>query len=153
MLNLRLARPSLLVDVTRISELRDVSYENDTLTVGACVTHADIEDGRVPDATGGMMSAVAAGIAYRAVRNRGTLGGSLVHADPSADWITALIALGAEVTVMGPYGRRRISLDELILSAFETVLQPAEILASIHVPKLAADARWGYLTRSETAVR
>lgn len=144
MLNLRLAQPSLLVDVTRISELHDVSCENDTLTVGACVTHAEIEDGCAPDATRGMLPAVAADIAYRAVRNRGTVGGSLVHADPSADWVTALIALGAAVTVAGPRGRRRISLDELIPSAFETRLQPDEILVSIHVPKLASDARWGY---------
>ena len=89
MLNLRLVQPDLLVDITAIPELKRFEQKGDALFIGSCITHADIEDGRVPDVTGGAMRAVAAGIAYRAVRNRGTIGGSLVHADPSADWITA----------------------------------------------------------------
>ena len=82
MLNLRLVQPDLLVDITGIAELKHVEQKGDALFIGTCITHADIEDGRVPDVTGGAMRAVAAGIAYRAVRNRGTIGGSLVHADP-----------------------------------------------------------------------
>ena len=89
MLNLRLAQPDLLVDITRIPELKRVEETDDSLSIGACVTHADIEDGRVPDVTGGALRDVARGIAYRAVRNRGTIGGSLAHADPSADWSRA----------------------------------------------------------------
>ena len=85
MLNLRLVEPDLVVDVAGLPELRQAALEGNHLMLGACVTHADIEDGRVPDVTGGAMARVASAIAYRAVRNRGTVGGSLVHADPAAD--------------------------------------------------------------------
>ena len=108
MLNLRLAQPDLLVDITAVPDLLRVETEDDGLLIGACVTHADIEDGRVPDPTDGALPAVARAIAYRAVRNRGTIGGSLVHADPAADWITALAALGADAVVRGPAGQRRL---------------------------------------------
>jgi len=91
-----------------------------------------------------MMPNVAAGIAYRAVRNRGTIGGSLVHADPAADWITTLAAIGAEVTVTGIYGQRRIAVDKLMVSTFETSLIAGELLVSIRVPKLSSDAKWGF---------
>ncbi|MEE7463763.1 carbon monoxide dehydrogenase, partial [Methylobacterium fujisawaense] len=101
MLNLRLVEPALILDITGVPELRDARVEGDTLVLGACVTHADIEDGRVPDLTGGALRRVAAAIAYRPVRNRGTIGGSLVHADPAADWVSALTALGAEVEIAG----------------------------------------------------
>ena len=106
MLNLRLAQPALLVDITRIPELAAVSEDADAVTIGATVTHAAIEDGRVPDPTGGFLARVARGIAYRAVRTRGTIGGSLAHADPAADWLSCLAALGAEVVIAGA-GRQR----------------------------------------------
>jgi carbon-monoxide dehydrogenase medium subunit len=95
MLNLRLVEPDLVVDIAGLAELRRAAREQGHLVLGACVTHADIEDSRVPDVTRGAMARVASAIAYRAVRNRGTVGGSLAHADPAADWITALITLGA----------------------------------------------------------
>ena len=110
MLNLRLAQPALLVDITRIPELAAVHEDGDAVTIGATVTHAAIEDGRVPDPTGGFLARVARGIAYRAVRTRGTIGGSLAHADPAADWLSCLTALGAEVVIAGAGGsapRRR----------------------------------------------
>ena len=99
MLNMRLAQPALLVDITRIKELAAVAEDKDTVSIGATVTHAAIEDGRVPDPTGGFLARVARGIAYRAVRNRGTIGGSLAHADPAADWPAIMIALGASLNV------------------------------------------------------
>src|SRR5262245_63464540 len=92
MLNLRLAQPALLVDITRIPELAAVAEDAEAVTIGATVTHAAIEDGRVPDPTGGFLARVARGIAYRAVRTRGTIGGSLAHADPAADWLSCLAA-------------------------------------------------------------
>src|SRR6478672_1924478 len=104
MLNLRLAQPALLVDVTRIPELAAVSENADAVTIGATVTHAAIEDGRVPDPTGGFLARVARGIAYRAVRTRGTIGGSLAHADPAADWLSCLSVLGAHVVIAGAAG-------------------------------------------------
>lgn len=144
MLNLRLVRPDLLVDITGIPELTRADADADGLELGACITHADIEDGRVPDVTGGMMPAVARGIAYRAVRNRGTIGGSLSHADPSADWVSALVALDAAVILRGPHGSRRLSVDSYIAGAFEVALEPGEMLEGVHIPRLGARARWGY---------
>jgi aerobic carbon-monoxide dehydrogenase medium subunit len=144
MLNMRLVRPKRLIDITGIPELRQITEEEDAVVFGACVTHSTIEDGDVPDPTGGMMPHVAAGIAYRAIRNRGTIGGSLAHADPAADWVTALAAIGAEVAIVGLKGQRRIAIDQFMHSTFETSLAATEILVSIRVPKLSPDAKWGY---------
>lgn len=144
MLNLRLAQPDLLVDITDIAELTAVERTADALTIGACVTHADIEDGRVPDLAGGVLRAVARGIAYRAVRNRGTIGGSIAHADPSADWISCLAALGARVLVRGAEGERSIAVENLMTGVFETTLRPGELIAAVAVPLTSRDARWGF---------
>jgi carbon-monoxide dehydrogenase medium subunit len=144
MLNLRLAQPDLLVDLTGIAELKAVEARADGLELGACITHADIEDGRVPDVTNGALAAVAHDIAYRAVRNRGTIGGSLAHADPAADWVTFLTAIGASVVVRGTGGQRVVAVEQFMTGVFETVLQPNELVTAIRIPKFSADARWGY---------
>jgi carbon-monoxide dehydrogenase medium subunit len=149
MLNLRLAQPELLVDISKLAETRRVEDKADAVTIGACVTHAAIEDGAVPDPANGMLCAVAGGIAYRAVRNRGTIGGSLAHADPAADWPSALAALGAEVLVVGLGGRRTIAVADLVLGMFYTALEPTELIEAVRVPRVSPQARWGYykLTR------
>ena len=144
MLNMRLVQPDLLVDITGIDELRQVKEETDGVLIGACVTHSDIEDRRVPDITGGALPSVAHGIAYRAVRNRGTIGGSLTHADPSADWISILAALGASVTLRSPQGVRTIPVEDYMLGALEADLRPGELLVSVKAPRLSQSARWGY---------
>ena len=144
MLNLRLVQPDVLVDITGIPELKRVEENTDAIIIGACVTHADIEDGRVPDVTGGALPEVARGIAYRAVRNRGTLGGSLAHADPSADWVASLAAIGAEVLIRGPAGRRSLAIGDFVTGAFEVALDPGEILEAVRIPRLSRSARWGY---------
>ncbi len=144
MLNLRLVQPDLLIDITAIAELKRVEEKPDVLFIGACVTHADIEDGRIPDVTGGAMRAVASSIAYRAVRNRGTIGGSLVHADPSADWISALSVIGAQAVVRGLRQERRVPVETLMTGVFECSLSAGELLSGIEVPRLSPDARWGY---------
>lgn len=144
MLNLRLVQPDVLVDITGIPELRRVEETADAVIIGACITHADIEDGRVPDATGGALPGVARDIAYRAVRNRGTLGGSLVHADPAADWISCLMAIGAEVLIRGATGERRVGIEKFMTGVFEVALEPGEILEAVRIPRLSAGARWGF---------
>jgi carbon-monoxide dehydrogenase medium subunit len=144
MLNLRLARPGLLVDISRLDELRGIEDAGDAWRIGAAVTHSEIEDadGTLPG--GEMLVEVAAGIAYRAVRNRGTIGGSLAHADPAGDWPLALAALGADVVAQGPAGGRTIPAERLIAAAFTTELRDDEIVTAILVPKLSAAARFGY---------
>ena len=144
MLNLRLVQPDLLVDITAVPELLRIETEGDGLLIGACVTHADIEDGRVPDPTGGALPAVAGAIAYRAVRNRGTIGGSLAHADPAADWISAFAALGADAVVRGPAGQRRLPVEQFMAGVFEPALESDELLEAIRVPRLSPSRRWGF---------
>jgi carbon-monoxide dehydrogenase medium subunit len=144
MLNLRLVQPSLLVDIRRLDELRTIREEGDTLALGACVTHAEIEDGRISGPTGAFLRKVASRIAYRAVRNRGTIGGSLSHADPAADWPSALALLGGAAIVAGPNGRREIPLDRFVTGLFSTGLAGDEIVVSIRLQKLGPKARFGY---------
>jgi len=145
MLNLRLAEPTLIVDISGIAELRAVTRDAGSIVFGACVTHADIEDGRAPDVGAGVMAQVAGGIAYRAVRNRGTIGGSLAHADPAADWVSCLSALGAEVEIAGRHGRRTLRLSAFLTGALATALAPDELLVAVRVPLLPPSARFGYV--------
>jgi aerobic carbon-monoxide dehydrogenase medium subunit len=144
MLNLRLAQPELVIDVRGVDELRAASEDDASVTLGSCVTHAMIEDGRVPDPTRGLMREVAANIAYRAVRNRGTIGGSLCHADPAGDWVNVLPVLSAVAIIAGPRGRREVPVEGFVLSAFSTVLADDELLIGIRIPKFSARARWGH---------
>ncbi len=84
-------------------------------------------------------------IAYRAVRNRGTVGGSLAHADPAADWVTALMALGADVELVARDGRRRVPLAQFVDGALDVALRPGELLVAVRVPAMSPSARWGYV--------
>ena len=145
MMNLRLASPGLLIDIARLPELTAVSDDTDAVTLGACVTHAAIEDGRVPDPSRGLMPRVAADLAYRAIRNRGTIGGSLALSDPAAEWPAVLTALDAEIIVRGPNGQRSLKCTGFTTGIFETQLTADEIIERVRIPKLSSDARWGYV--------
>jgi carbon-monoxide dehydrogenase medium subunit len=145
MLNLRLVEPDLIVDISGISELKHAERDRDELVIGACITHGDIEDGRIPDVTRGAMQRVAATIAYRAVRNRGTIGGSLGHADPAADWISTLAALGAKVTLRSSSGVRHLVIADFITGALESALKSGEIVVAVRVPAMTPSAKWGYV--------
>ena len=142
MLNLRLARPKLIVDIARIESLRRIEEVGAHWRIGGAVTHAQIEDARHMG-DGDMLPHVAAGIAYRAVRNRGTIGGSLAHADPAADWPLALSACAASVSVRGPQSERTVPAERFVTAAFTTVLKPDEIVEAVLVPKTSA-MRCGY---------
>lgn len=145
MLNLRLARPGVLVDVSRVPAMGLVREEEAAIRIGAAVTHAAVEDGAAGrDAAADFLRVVAAGIGYRSVRNRGTIGGSLAHADPAADWPTALTALDAEVSLVSKRGHRKLPVSQLIVSALATSLLPDELIEAVIVPKLSPGARWGY---------
>jgi carbon-monoxide dehydrogenase medium subunit len=127
-----------------------VTDAGDHLEIGACVTHADIEDGRIADHFAGLLRQVAGRIAYRAVRNRGTIGGSIAHADPAADWLSALALVDARPSS----GRAAASDDrvaDLVVSSFTTVLRPDDLIRSVRVPKLSAGARWGFYKFSQKA--
>lgn len=144
MLAFRVVVPTMLVDISRLDVLRAVREDADAVTFGAAVTHAAIEDGRVPDPTCGMMPTIANGIAYRAVRNRGTIGGSLSHADPSADWVSTMPALGAEMLIAGPDGERTVAAAAFVNGTLSTLLREGELLVGVRVPRLSPAARWTY---------
>ena len=144
MLNLRLARPGCLIDIRECPELRRYMETSDDVVYGAAVTHGEIEDGDVPDPSPGWLRRAARNIAYRAVRNRGTIGGSLAHADPAADWPTVLAAVGAEVWIEGPAGPRAEPIHSFIRGPFATTLAEGEVLAAVRVPRPSSAARLGY---------
>lgn len=168
MMNLRLARPRALVDVSRLPELLLKSETTRSVILGAGLTHAAIEDGEAPEPIGGFICHVAGGIAYRAIRNKGTIGGSLAHADPGADWLTALTAADATLTIAGPrVGReaptsiwdrfrknrgerpstvafRKIDIRRFVAGAYTTALEADELLISVEIPKASSSVRWGY---------
>lgn len=145
MLNLRIAQPAILIDITAIAELKSARREGNELVIGACVTHADIEDGRIGEGENGWLARIARGIAYRAVRNRGTIGGSLCHADPAADWVTTLPALGAAVELASATGRRRLPVERFLTGALATALRPGEVMVAIRIPDAPPGARLGYV--------
>jgi aerobic carbon-monoxide dehydrogenase medium subunit len=144
LLNLRLAQPETIADLRHLPDYAGVTVAGSVLRIGAGTTHASIEDGAVPGRTGEIMAGIARRIAYRAVRNRGTIGGSLAHADPAADWVAVLPALGGVAVALGPQGERHLPLSSFVTGIFETALAAHEVLRAIEVPVLPSVARWGH---------
>jgi carbon-monoxide dehydrogenase medium subunit len=142
LMGLRLTMIDTLVDVSRLPDLREVRDDGGHVFIGASTTHAMIEDGKIPDPSSGLMSRVAGKIAYRAIRNLGTIGGSMALADPSADWPACLIALDAEVSIAGPDGPRFEKAETFVRGAYETSLAPAEIVVGFRIARRKA-MRWG----------
>lgn len=151
-MKLRLNAPSLLIDIARIPELRFISDEGDKVVIGAASTHHDIISN---EAVQDMKAMIEAGelIGDTQVRNMGTLGGSIAHADPSADWPAVLLALGASIEVQGPDGERSIAANEFFLGFFMTALDEGEIVTSIHIPKLAEGQQTAYRKFMQPASR
>jgi aerobic carbon-monoxide dehydrogenase medium subunit len=143
MLNLRVALPDVVVSLAGLQELKDTRLTPAGLRIGALTTHADIEDGRIPDLFDGLMRTVAAGISYRAVRNYGTVGGSTALADPAADWPVCLMALGAEVRISGRAGARTQAIGDFIQGHYATSLAQDEIIIGFDIPLPGARPRWG----------
>jgi carbon-monoxide dehydrogenase medium subunit len=134
LLKLRLASPRLLIDLTRIPGLGKISQQDDKIVVGALATHYQIESSDLLKTKCPLLPQTARAIGDVQVRNRGTLGGSLTHADPSADWPAAILALGGELKLNGTKGERRIAAEEFFLGAMTTAVEPTEILTEIYVP-------------------
>ncbi|MEV6106611.1 xanthine dehydrogenase family protein subunit M [Streptomyces sp. NPDC051940] len=142
LLRLRLSFPELVVDVGRIPELRGVREDGDTLVIGAMTTHHTVVHDPLVRRYAGLLAEVTATVADPAVRHRGTLGGSLAHADPAGDVPAAVLALDAELVAQGPAGRRSIPAAEFFTDYLQSTLSPDELLVEVRVPKLSAD--WGF---------
>lgn len=135
LMKLRLAQPAALIDIGRIADLRGINDMGDSVALGALTTHHDVEHAGVLRRECPLLPEVAYHIGDRQVRNRGTLGGSLAHADPAADYPAAMLALGAQIEAQGPGGKRSISADDLFTGLLQTSLKPNELLVSVRVPK------------------
>jgi aerobic carbon-monoxide dehydrogenase medium subunit len=139
LVKLRMATPSALVDIGRVAELRGISRAGGSLRIGAMTTHAEIAGSEEVRTACGVLAEAAGGIGDPAVRNRGTIGGSLAHADPGADLPTVLTVLGAEVEIAEPSGvTRTMAIDEFLVGMMATALGPAEILTAVIVPALGS---------------
>ncbi len=137
LMKLRLAAPTLLVDLRRVPGLRGVQRENGAVRIGATTTHADLQ----VDGSLGVVARAAGTIADQQVRNRGTIGGSLAHGDPASDLPAVLLAAEGEVTAQGPGGQRTIAAADLFSDYLTTALAPDEVLTEVRVPALG---EWGF---------
>jgi carbon-monoxide dehydrogenase medium subunit len=135
MMNFRLVRPTALVDITRVRELRGMRRAGGTLRIGALTTHAEVEhaDGAL-DGGFEILRRAASWVGHMPIRSRGTFGGSLAHADPAAEWCMLAVALGATIEVAGPRGEREIAAEDFLLGYFTTALEPGEIVTGVRFP-------------------
>ncbi|HLN85374.1 MAG TPA: xanthine dehydrogenase family protein subunit M, partial [Candidatus Limnocylindrales bacterium] len=139
LMKMRLSKPGFIVDIGRIPGLDSIKQEGNDLVIGALVTHEQIEHSDLLKAACPLLPQTATTIADVQVRNRGTLGGSIAHADPAGDWPAAVIALDAEIEVFGPSGKRWVKCDDFFLGLLMSVLEPDEIVTAIKVPLTGSD--------------
>ncbi len=139
-MKLRAAQPAALVDIGRIPGLGDVTADGDSLVIGALATHASVADSAAVQGGCPMLAETAAAIGDIQVRNRGTIGGSLAHADPGADYPAAMLALGAEITAVGAGGERTIAASDFFVDILTTALADNEVITSVRVPCAAGSA-------------
>ncbi len=150
-LKLRIARPSLLVDIGRLSSLAYVKDAGTHIAIGALTRHAAAAADPLLQEHCPIVSFTAGQIGDPQVRHRGTLGGSISHGDPASDMPAVMLALGAELDVHGPGGTRTIPAAEFFTGVFETALAPDEVLVEVRVPKLGASTGWAYLKANRRA--
>ena len=143
MMKLRLAVPSVLVDIGALDELAGIAIDGDDLVIGATTRHADVAGSELVRAQAPLLAWSAAQVGDPQIRHRGTIGGSLAHADPAADLPLALTALGGSVELTGPAGNRIVAADDFFTGYFETAMEPDEMLTAVRVPRRPGEP-WGY---------
>ena len=152
-MKLRLARPAHLVDLRKVPGLSGIKEEGGTLVIGAMTTHYAVESAAAVKSKCGVLAATAALIGDPMVRNMGTIGGSLAHADPAADYPATIIAVNAEMVVEGSKGKRTIKVDDFFKGLMTTAVGADEILTEVRVPALAANQSAAYLKFPHPASR
>jgi carbon-monoxide dehydrogenase medium subunit len=144
LMKLRLVEPAALVDIGRISGLDMIAEDGDGVRIGALATHASVAASELVRARCSVLASTAAGIGDRQVRQRGTIGGSLAHADPAADYPTVVKALAATVVAAGPKGEREIAVDDFFTGIFTTSLEQGELITAVRVPAVGAGSGAAY---------
>lgn len=143
-LNMRLSEPRLLVDITGLPGLADITVRDGRLHIGALVTHTAIESSTLVAEQAPLLAMAVPHIAHRAIRNSGTWGGSIAYGDPAAEWPCCLVALDGAVTVQGPGGTRRIAATDFFQDLYTTALQPDEVITGADVPVVARGDWFGF---------
>ena len=133
-MKLRLATPKVVVDIARIAELSYIRRAGDRIAIGATTTHVDIETSTVLREASPLLAETASHIGDVQVRNKGTIGGSLIHADPAADYPAAILALEAEIDLVGPRGTRTVRAADFFVDLLQSAAAPDELLTEIRVP-------------------
>jgi carbon-monoxide dehydrogenase medium subunit len=149
-MKLRLARPALVVDVGRISDLSYVREDGDVIAIGALTRHKDVTGAALLREHCPIVSFTAGQVGDPQVRHRGTIGGSLAHGDPASDLPSVVVALDGQLVARGTSGERTISASEFFIGVFHTALQPDELLVEVRVPKLGS-AGWSYTKMARRA--
>jgi CO/xanthine dehydrogenase FAD-binding subunit len=148
MMNFRLARPSVLIDINGIKELGYIREEGDELVIGALTREYDLEESPLVKDKCPILAKAISFIGHSTIRNRGTIGGSLVHADPSAELPTVITTLDAEMKIVGPSGERTLGSKDFFLTYLTSFLEPSEILTEIRIPVLPAKTGWSFMETS-----
>ena len=143
-LNMRLSAPELLVDITGLTELKGIRLEQDVVRIGALATHAEIERSEVVRKHLPLLAEAVTHVAHPAIRNRGTIGGSLALADPAAEYPACTLALEATLIVAGTEGRRQVKAADFFKGLFETALRPGELIAAVEFPAQAQGQRTAF---------
>src|SRR5919202_155925 len=143
-MKLRLAVPTVLVDLGRVEELKYVRDEGDHIAIGAMTRHTDVEHDRLLQEQCGLLAYTASLVGDPQVRHRGTIGGSISHGDAASDLPSALLALEGEFKIKGPEGERTVAAGDFFKDYLQTDLAPDEVLTEIRVPKLGPSAGWSY---------
>jgi 2-furoyl-CoA dehydrogenase FAD binding subunit len=145
MLAMRIATPDILIDINEVKELTTINEKNDCIEVGAAVSQAKLEDYLVNKSAHPLLSIMMPWIAHRPIRNRGTVGGSIAHADPSAELVLALSILQGWVILANAHKQRKVFAQEFFIGALQTDRQMDEILVQIVFPKLDKNAQYGFV--------
>lgn len=143
-LNMRLSAPRLLVDINALSDLAQIAVTDGHVEIGALVRHAQAERSADIARHAPLIAMALPHIAHPAIRNRGTIGGSIAFADPAAELPACLLALAGTVEIMGPAGLRSVKADDFFLSLFETALRRDDLLTTTRLPAASADSRYGF---------
>jgi carbon-monoxide dehydrogenase medium subunit len=143
-LNMRLSAPALLVDINGIGGLSGIARKNGTIEIGALTRHAEAERSKDIAEHAPLIARAMPHIGHPAVRNRGTIGGSVAFADPAAELPACMLALGGEIDIEGPKGKRTVKADDFFKDLFETALGPQDVLTAIRVPAVNKNTRVGF---------
>jgi carbon-monoxide dehydrogenase medium subunit len=149
MLNLRMVAPKRLIDINRVAGLDRLGLDGDRLTIGALARHTDVLASPIVREHAPLLIAAYSQVAHRPIRNRGTIGGNLMHADPASELPTVMLALGAEMVLRSRDGERQVPAEDFFLGTFETAARADELLTAVHIPLASGRRHWGFEEMSQ----